>query len=426
MSISASKMNFGAALRKDMFKRQDTEDMIVAAVSKDGMQLQHVQKQTPRIVYAALRQNWRALPYVAELNNFVARQVVLWDPKAASLLPKEYHLLAVISDIHCFDYIAKPSMDACRYVIEQNPDWIAKRPNPPMELCLLAVQVRHKNAQFMVRCERGYGSPYMHLGKDYFKGMRVSKELARASLHATQGYSYISFPEDLKVSLAEETLRVNTDLARFMTLTPALEDVVLSLDGTLIRVLENPTEKQKILACKTTPHAIQYIKNPSRATVWESAAGWQDALKYATEQDEDLCAHAVRNFPAALRHCKTDRLNIWLKAGAPSTVDVALLFPKYAKATQAHILTYYFFRNIADSLRQNRNMPVPADLEDPVSLEPVAKGAVVAMMGDHFVGTLPTLLKMVETRFRGSNYNYIFVPIKNQLVSTGTLRWCTA
>ncbi len=419
-------LNYGAALRKDMFKREDTEDMVVAAVSKDGMQLQHVKKQTPRVVYAALKQNWRALPYVENIDNFLARQVVLWDPKAASLLPAKFHLLAVISDMACFDYIAKPSMEACRYVIEQKPDWIAKRPNPPQDLCLLAVRVRHENAHFMVRCERGYGNPYIHLGKDYFKGMQVTKELARASLHVTQGYSYISFPEDLKISLAEEALRTNADVARFMTLTPALEDVMLGKDGTLIRIVKNPTEKQKILACKTTAHAIQYIKDPSRAVVWESATGWQDALQYVAEQDEDLCVHAVRHFPEALRYCKKGRLHIWLKAGAPGGVDVALLFPRYRKVMQTHILAYYYFRNIVDSLRQNCDMPVPADLEDPVSLEPVAKGAVIAMMGDHFVGTLPTLLQMLETRFRGSNYNYVFVPIKNQLVHMSCLRWCVA
>ncbi len=407
-----------------MFQRQDTEDMIVAAMSKDGMQLQHVKKQTPRIVYAALKQNWRALPFVENIDNFLARQVILWDPKAASLLPKQHHLIAVISDINCFDYIAKPSIEACRYVIEQQPDWIAKRPNPPLELCLLAVQMRHKNAEFWVRCDRGYGSPYTHLGKEYFKGMQVTKELARASLPITKGYSYISFPDALKASLAEDTLRMNADLARFMTLTPALQDVMLELDGKHICMLENPTEEQKILACKTTPHAIQYIKNPSRAVVWQSATGFKDALKYCAEQDEELCAHAVRHFPAALQYCKEGRRRIWLKAGAPIPVDVGLLFPKYRKTMQTNFLALDFFRTLATSMRDNRNMPAPADLEDPVSLEPVAKGTVVALIGDHFVGTLRTLLQMVETGFRGSNYRYLFVPIKNQLVWSYHLRWC--
>ena len=419
-------LNYGKALRKDMFQRQDTEDMVIAAVSKDGMQLQFVKNKTPRIVYAALKQNWRALPYVDDIDEDLAHRVVMWDPKAASLLPAKFHHMAVINNIDCFDYIAKPSMEACRYVIEQQPDWIAKRPNPPMELCLLAIQVRHKIADFTVYGDRGYNNIYTRLGKDYFKGMKVTKELAKASLSVTKGYSYISFPDDLKVTLAEETLRVNADLARFMTLTPALEDFMLTLDGALIRILENPTEKQKILACKTTPLAILEIKNPSREVVWESATGWQGALKHAAELDEELCIHAVRHFPDALLYCRENQLRIWMKAGAPKTVVIEDLFPKYRWAMKMHILVYWFFRDIADSLCQNRDMPVPVELEDPVSLEPVAKGTVVAMMGDHFVGTLPTLLQMVETGFRGSDFRYIFVPIKNTLVHNSCLRWCMA
>ncbi len=424
MSISASKMTYGSVLRKDMFRRQDTEDMIVAAVSKDGMQLRNVQTQTRRIVYAAVEQNWRALKFVEHIDEFLARQAARWHPQAASLLPPEHHINAVVVNIDSFDYITKPSMHACRYVIGKNPDWISKRPNPPMELCLLAVQVRHKEAEFRAYCNNGYCSPYNYLGKNYFKGIQVSEELARASLKLTEGYSYLSFPNALKEKLAEETLRINKELVQFMTLTPDLQDVLLNIDGMLIKSIDAPTEKQQILACRKTPQALQHIKKPARAAVWESAIAWKDALKYATEQDEELCAHAVRHFTEALKYVKDNPLRIWLLADAPLHVSPLSLFPKYAKHIHTNNLAYMFFRNIAVSLHNNRKTPHDSEeLIDHVSMEPVAKGTIVAYIGEHFVGTMESLMHLLDTGFRGSNFATLFIPIRNELTTTRCLKW---
>lgn len=419
------KMNYGKALRKDMFKREDTEDMVVAAMSKDGMQLQYVKNKTPRVVYAALKQNWRALPFVDPLNEFVVRFVVQCHPEAASLVPPQFHLVAVIAHMGCIDYMRKPTLEACRYVIERQPDWIARCMNPPLELCLLAVQVRHKDVLKMEKCNQGYNYPYSYLDRDYFKGMIVTEELAKASLSITQGCSYICFPDHLKEKLAEEALRFDVYFARFMKLTPATEKAMLTVNGTLICNIPNPTEEQKIMAVKTTPWAIEYIKDPSRAVVWEAAVGCKDALNYATEQDEALCIHAVRHCPEALRYCKKGRMRIWLKAGMPA-VDAAVLFPKYNRIIRMDFTAKLFFLEIMDGLRYNRNKPAPADLEDPVSLEPVTMGTVVAMIGNHFAGTLSTLLQMIDTGFRDSNHQYIFIPIKNQRVTSRCLRWCVA
>jgi hypothetical protein len=183
-------MSYAKALSKDMFRREDTDEMVFAAVSKDGMQLQYVKKQTPRLVYAALKQNWRALQYVDDLDNQLVRQAVLWDPRAASLLPPKFHQFAVIVDINCFDYILKPSMEVCRYVIEQRPDWIAKRPNPPLELCLTAVKARH------IGSEEFYVNWTEYLGLGYFDGITVTEELAKASLPITNGWAYRSLPRE--------------------------------------------------------------------------------------------------------------------------------------------------------------------------------------------------------------------------------------
>lgn len=416
-------MNFGAALRKDMFQRQDTEDMIVATVSKDGMLLQHVKNKTQRVIYTALQQNWRALRYVDIIDNFLARQIVLWDPKAASLLPPQHHLTAVIANIDSFNYITKPSMEACRYLIRQNPDWIAKRPNPPMELCLLAVKIRHKNAQFLARCNLGYNSPYKYLGKNYFKGIEVTEALASASLLITKGTSFLSFPEALKTSLAAEALRLNLELIPYMTMTPVLQEVMLSLNGATIRTIENPTDAQKVLACRTTPHALKYVKNPPREAVLRAATCWGDALKYAAEQDEDLCVHAVRHFTVALKYVKRNRMGVWMQAGAPMQVILEDLFPQYRKSMTISHNTWVFFRQLAVSLHSNCSLQTTEELEDPLTLETVAKGTAVAFIEGHFAGTLSTILQLQETRFRGSNFTHIFIPIKNTLIPIHLLQW---
>jgi hypothetical protein len=419
-------MNFAAALRKDMYERMDTEDMIAAAVSKDGMLLSKVKNKTPRIIYNALKQNWRALQFVDTIDNFLARQVILMNPEAASLLPSEHHLMAVIADINAFDYMVNPSMDACYYVLEANPDWISKIANPPLELCVYAIKERHTRALDYVS---GFlPRPHNVVGYGYLKDMPVSDKLLQCALDVTDGYAYLSFSAEDKERYAEVALGLNHHLIKFMPQTPLRQEMVLRKDPWALRdMVQTPALCRA--ACEADPTVLQIVKEPTRDMVWVCAAKWKHALKYAVEQDDELCSHAVRHFLDAMVYVKANHLKVLMASGAPMILhitDLERIFPEYKDLMYVYGMSH-LFRRIIFSAVANKDAALPTDLEDPVTLVPVEAGTIAAFTHDnsglHFAGTLDTLVTMIKTGFRGSNTQSIFVPIKNDLVRTSSLWW---
>jgi hypothetical protein len=415
----SKSLNFAAAVRKDMFARADTQDMIVAEMSKNGMLLQHVKHQNSDICLAAIRQNWRALQFVRDIKRCIVgeycivTQAIRCSPEAASLLPPAHHLYAVCTDIRCIDFIAKPSMECCRYVITKMPEWISKLPNPPMELCLLAVQGRFKDATFKAHCNVGYYPAINYLRRDYLEGIQVSgtvlAELQEAALAPTKGWALLNYPQDVQVRLIEAAVRLN----------PVLYAHVPHLH----------TDALNHLACKLDPKLLAHVTNPTRELVWETAASWHVAIKYAEEQDEGLCVHAVRKSPAAIAYVRKQRLHIWAKAGYKTLPPLTSLFPEFVPNMKRCTATHAFFKRIQIVMSQQAKPTTKTvELEDPVTMEPVAAGTVCAFLADakgteHFAGTLDSLLDLLRAGFRGSTVYNIFVPIKNTLIPTNQLKW---
>ncbi len=415
--MASKSLNFAAAVRKDMFARTDTQDMLVAEMSKNGMLLQHVKHQNFDICLAAIRQNWRALQFVRDINRCIVgeycivTQAIRCSPEAASLLPAVHHLYAVVLDIRCIDFIAEPSMECCRYVITKMPEWINKLPNPTMELCLIAVQGRFKDATFKANCNAGYYPAINYLRRDYLEGIQVSgavlAELQEEALAATKGWAILNYPEAVQARLVKTAIRLN----------PALYAHVPHLH----------TEALNHLACKFDPPLLAHVSNPTRELVWETAAVWHVAIKYAEEQDEGLCVHAVRKCPAAIAYVRKQRFHIWAKAGHKTLPPLTSFFPEFVSHMKYCTATQAFFKRIQIAMSQQPPTKT-IELEDPITMELVTTGTVCAFLADakgteHFAGTLDSLLDLLRAGFRGSTVYNIFVPIKNTLIPTQQLKW---
>ncbi len=403
-------MSFSAALCKDMFARDDTDDMILAAVSKDGMLLRRVRRQTFAICKAAVEQNWRAIAFVQDLHYSILQVALQCNLEAASLLPPQVHTLAVAIDLRAFDFIAKPTMACCEYVIKKMPEWITKRPNPPMNLCLLAVQGRFEDASFRAYANSPYHEPVQYLRRDYLEGMPVTEELQKAALAPTKGGAILSYSQAAQERLAEEAVRLNVKVYSYMPEschTVALDRIV----------------------CTAYPEKLAQIPHPARDLVWDIAKRWAPAIKYAEEQDEALCIHAVRHQSSAIAYVRRNRLHIWAKAGHKTIPSLTTLFPEFATLMTRSASARAFFHKINVAL--HRRAPLKADeevLEDPVTMDPVVAGTVCAFLPDgkgnqHFAGTLDSLLDLLKAGFHGSTVQHLFIPIKNALVPTQQIKW---
>ncbi len=425
--MASKYLNFASAVRKDMYNRNDTQDMILAEVSRDGMLLRNVRHQTYEICCAALGQNWRALSFVHDLNRCIVDAVVRHSPEAASLLPPAFHLYATCVNINCFDFIAKPTLECCRYVIQKMPEWISKRPNPPLELCLMTVKARFEDAKFRAYMNSPYRPASEYLQRDYLEGMRVTEavlaDLQKAALAVTNGWALLAYPLAAQERLVEEAVNIN---AAVYTHVPHLH-----------------TDALNRVVCMKNHTYLAILTNPPRDLVWDIATSWPVAIKYAEEQDEALCVHAVRSHPTAIAHVRKARLHIWAKAGYKTLPQLTTLFPEFVPTIVRSEAARAFFARIQRAMATNgkpstTHKPAAAaavaaaavELEDPVTLEPVAPGTVCAFLADdkgiqHFAGTLDSLLDLLKAGFHGSTPQNLFIPIKNALVPTRLIRWRT-
>ena len=423
-TMTAVKMNYGAALKKDMYERKDTSTMVEAAVSKDGLLLANVKHQTPRITWLAVSQNWRALQFVQEINTSLVRNAVYQSSEAGALVPVDFHLTAVIANINSFDFLRRPSMEACQYVLKEKPDWITKFKNPPVELCLQVVKLRHHDACRMAACTIP-NSNDRYLGVGYLEGMHVSDELVRQALPATHGLVWRSLPPALQSRYDLHALRINGAVLRYMEQTPARQKAVVEGFPWALRGFEQTPELVEI-ACKKNPMVLEIVKNPSRDLVMKCAEDWYGALQFAAEQDAELCMHAVLFDIRALQYVRKNPLQIWAQCGTTRVPDLRWLFPQHRKYITMYGHAHDFFLRIALQCRDNLTVPAE-EMEDPITLASVEAGTLVAVIEEngkqHFAGTWESLWGMMKTGFRGSNYGRIFVPIKNALVHTSQIQW---
>jgi hypothetical protein len=208
-------MSFASAARRGMSDK-DKQEMLLKSLPSDGMLLRYISDQTPKICAIAIAQNWRAITCVRNISKELLENVLRWAPQCVSLLPPSMHILALEINRECFNFIDKPSMECCRYAIETYPELITTRPNPPLELCLIAVRRRFEIALMYHRNRYYHGDPLYCLRRDYLLFIQVSPEvlaeLQERALYITKGYAILSYPSEAQARLFETAVRINPAL----------------------------------------------------------------------------------------------------------------------------------------------------------------------------------------------------------------------
>ena len=170
------------------------------------------------------------------------------------------HIPAVKINSECFSFIAKPSMECCRYAIETYPELITARPNPPLELCLIAVRKRFENALISHRHRYYHVDDLYCLRQDYLLFIQVSPEvlaeLQEAALHITNGYAILSYPPEAQVRLFETAVRINPALYAQLPHLHALGRAELAY------LLDFPERVKMARASKTLKKMPEALEDP--------------------------------------------------------------------------------------------------------------------------------------------------------------------
>ncbi len=203
------------------------------------------------------------------------------------------------------------------------------------------------------------------------------------------------------------------------------EEKILAIkqDGLYINCVKNQTEELCLLAVKQNGNALCWIKPQTPIVCIEAINQNPNSLCFVDNQTPELCIMAVKKDYRSLYFVRKQTIELCLEALKIS--ENAIYFMK------KRLFNKIFLNRLYPSVFIESDHLILSDEEliDPISYEVINKGSgiICAFLfenGKHYlVGTLDSLNTLIYKSFQGSNKNAIFVPIKNQLISTKELIW---
>jgi hypothetical protein len=86
------------------------------------------------------------------------------------------------------------------------------------------------------------------------------------------------------------------------------------MDGSLIRYIQNPSEKEQLTAIRSAPEVIKYIKNPTEQVLLFVVSKNPFTIQYIQNPNEKIQLTAVNIFGWAIQHIKNPSEAVQLAA----------------------------------------------------------------------------------------------------------------
>ena len=379
-----AKMNFGTIIRQKALTQQNTEAMCAEIVSKDGLAISKVKHQTPDLCLLAVKQNWEAIRYCKFINKDIITVAVMSHPRAALYLPKktEYHFHAINTNPACFLFIQEPSEEVCCSAIQLDISLLRYIPARTHKICFAIVKARID--RYFNELAEG----------ELFQDIPLTEELLIDVIQYCPP-SVADIPEDMwSASLASKALDIHTRCVAFIPhklLTAEMCDKVMKSGA---------------------KHLYSYaINKASKELVIKMINQDGSLIELIDSPTEEMVMSAIHKKPSLIRHAKSNVYNIWVKAGRPYDPKVPVL---------------RFLSNIQRRVR--RAPPSIGEVEDPITMDIIPKGTICGFLrgasgGFHLAGTIESILEIIQKGFRDSSFRSIFVPHRNALVEIHEFSW---
>ena len=258
---------------------EQTPEVCLAVVQKDGNALKYVKHQTPEICLAAVKNNGASLRFVEEQT-----------PKIC--------LAAVRQNGLTLSYVKDQTPQICMAAVKRNGEALQFVKNQTPEICLAAVQ------------KNGYALEYVQ--------EQTQKLCAEAVLQTPKAIQYAKYqtPE-----MCLEAVRNDGYLLQYVKeQTPEICMAAVKEDGFAIKFVEEQTPELCMAAVRENPNCLGYIRNQTLeicSAAFHSHSCWdQDVhpLLSVREQTPEICLEAVKCSGMALEYVKEQTPEICLTA----------------------------------------------------------------------------------------------------------------
>ncbi len=139
--------------RKELSELWNDNDFCLAAVQEDGIKLEFVKEQTPKICLAAVQQNGFSVCYVHEQTPEICMAAVQQKSHALQCVHEqtpEICLAAVQQNGHVLGFVKEQTPEICLAAVQQDGNGLTFVKEQTPEICLAAVQ-QDGNASIFVK-----------------------------------------------------------------------------------------------------------------------------------------------------------------------------------------------------------------------------------------------------------------------------------
>ncbi len=190
-------------------------------------------------------------------------------------------------------------------------------------------------------------------------------------------------------------------------------------NGYELEFVEQQLPKICLAAVRQNGLALEFVEYQTEFLCFEAVKQNGLALEFVEEQTHEICMEAVRQNGLAIQYVFVQTLEL---------CEVA-----YEQTKLAREYMWEEFQEVFRVVVRPRCYETPpesmnySDFTDPITLEPLVSDTIYAWIVEgekwYLAGSLETINEMIETNYKQSSLDSVFIPIKNALFPVNDLHW---
>jgi hypothetical protein len=190
-------------------------------------------------------------------------------------------------------------------------------------------------------------------------------------------------------------------------------------NGLELEFVEYQLPKICLAAVRQNGLALEFIETQTEFLCLEAVKQNGLALEFVEEQTQEICMEAVRQNGLAIQYV------------IYQTIELCEVAFQQTKLSQEYMVEP-FQDEFKDNVHPTHLETLPefvsvSDFTDPITLDPLIAHEIYGWIVEgekwYLAGSLETINEMIETNYKHSSLDAVFIPMKNSLFPVSQLHW---
>lgn len=222
-----------------------------------------------------------------------------------------------------------------------------------------------------------------------------------------------------KMDYDSDTSEATISLEFIVKQTTNMCMVAVKQNGLELEFVEQQLPKVCLAAVRQNGLALEFVEYQTEFLCLEAVKQNGLALEFVEEQTDEICMEAVRQNGLAIQYVFHQTMELCEAAFRQTKLSREYMVEPFQEEFKTMIRLTHL-----EMLPESMSF---SDYTDPITLEPLVSDTIYGWIVEndrwYLAGSLETMNTMIETNYKHSSMDAVFIPIKNNLFPVSKLHW---